>query len=755
VDAGATPGERSRACEQVLDAIAAGRSAVVTGDDGVGLARLLEEVAAGASEDGWTVLPLRATGRDVPLAALDGLLTRSTGTAILEHAIALVAAVRATGDRVVALVDDAALLDAVSAAVLREATVSGVRVVLATRRSERLPDVLRRLDLATVDLGGTARADRRRRRAASRLESLDDLDRRAVEVLAVADGPVGASLVGELLGADVATLVVHGDLVIGDRRERRIDLRLVHHLHAELALETTAEDVLDARRRELADAIAATGARRPDDALRIALLRSAAGDEPAVADVIAAAWELLRAHRDAKLRPADVPESIADALAEAAGHLARQALECGGRTAALEVVVRSLERLDRATEARELVEHVDRYVVDADDEVRAVALQARAAARDGRDQRATATLEGELVDATPEHRARLIAARLDVLVLGGRAREAVADGDELLAAGPLTPRVAAPYGLALAQCGRAADALTHVDPVLALRGVDHDARGLAALTRVAALADLGRIREANDMADLMITVADATDEVGFQAACRLAGSMVAIAAGQPARAAELADGATSRFDTVDFFGLSGGALGVAAVAHAQLGDLVAARARLRAAESTSAQPRAYQHTIAHGRAWWLLAEGHHDRAVHELEEIAMDRRRAGGVSSEVLILHDLVRIGEPARAVARLTSLAVWVQGPLARLAADHANALLQRDSDALDALAARALDLELRLIAADAAAQAAVLHAAHGDAARADRSRRHAEALIAECDGAFTPATAARPTASRRRRGG
>jgi DNA-binding CsgD family transcriptional regulator len=124
-----------------------------------------------------------------------------------------------------------------------------------------------------------------------------------------------------------------------------------------------------------------------------------------------------------------------------------------------------------------------------------------------------------------------------------------------------------------------------------------------------------------------------------------------------------------------------------------------------------------------------------------LAEAATAAAERGLHGEEVVVLHDLVRLGRARSAVARLEVLATTVQGPLVALARDHARASVSGDGAALDAICERAVALGLILIAVDAAAQAERAHDEVGMRARSTASRRRCRALLAACEGATTPA--------------
>ena len=152
-----------------------------------------------------------------------------------------------------------------------------------------------------------------------------------------------------------------------------------------------------------------------------------------------------------------------------------------------------------------------------------------------------------------------------------------------------------------------------------------------------------------------------------------------------------------------------------------------------------------QMTIA--KSWHDAAKGLERRAV-ELARAAADvAHRSGQYAVEAEALHHAARFGD--RTVAsRLAALAENVQGRMVTLQARHAAALAAGDAPALDAVSAGFEDAGLLLSAADSAAQAAPLHDRAGQRRKSAESAARALQLAARCGGATTPAirSAARP---------
>jgi DNA-binding NarL/FixJ family response regulator len=110
---------------------------------------------------------------------------------------------------------------------------------------------------------------------------------------------------------------------------------------------------------------------------------------------------------------------------------------------------------------------------------------------------------------------------------------------------------------------------------------------------------------------------------------------------------------------------------------------------------------------------------------------------------EVVSLHTAVCFGDHTVA-ERLAQLATQVDGPRAGAAAGHAAALAADDGDALQAASVRLETMGALLLAADAAAQAAAVHARHGRRGSAQAAAFRAQQLAQTCEGVRTPALAA-----------
>jgi DNA-binding NarL/FixJ family response regulator len=184
----------------------------------------------------------------------------------------------------------------------------------------------------------------------------------------------------------------------------------------------------------------------------------------------------------------------------------------------------------------------------------------------------------------------------------------------------------------------------------------------------------------------------------------------------------------------------------ALLAHAQgtLGDAAAAREALELAGRTAhAGIQFFDPHLGLARAWSAMAGGAAADARGHLVRAA-DRAQASGQSAvEVLVRHTRVCFGDRTQA-PRLATLARELGGRAAPVAAAHAAALSAADDAGLLAVAADLEAAQRFLVAADAAAQAAVLARADGRPADAAAAAARAAELAEQCEGARTPALVA-----------
>ena len=175
-------------------------------------------------------------------------------------------------------------------------------------------------------------------------------------------------------------------------------------------------------------------------------------------------------------------------------------------------------------------------------------------------------------------------------------------------------------------------------------------------------------------------------------------------------------------------------------ALAQCGDLDAATSALNALEAER-NPFGYleaRRVIA--RAWVSAAEGAITTAVTECWRAAEIARSREHFAQEMMCLHAATRFGDPA-AAPRLAELCKLVDGPRAIAAAAHASALAAGDAEGLSATSRQFEQFGDVLSAADAAAHAASAYRRRNQRGSALSALARANRLADACGGADTPA--------------
>jgi DNA-binding NarL/FixJ family response regulator len=305
---------------------------------------------------------------------------------------------------------------------------------------------------------------------------------------------------------------------------------------------------------------------------------------------------------------------------------------------------------------------------------------------------------------------------------------------------------------------------------------------------VTGLGDLGRIDEIESAADVGYQLAEASAEASH---LRLPLAAVQVIAYRLAGALTSLDAMIARIgrDTIDvpfqqawhslFAGLSAMSRGDLAAAQRSLQEAIArlesdgggpmmktfarswlaavmsmagravdARRELSAIERSPQDVEAgawdLERVIA--EAWACAAEGATSQAISLLRDAATGESERGRAAWEVLLLQTATQFGDHATA-ARLAELTDRVQGPRAAAAAAHAAALTTGNGDALVAASRRYEAFGDRLAAADAAAQAVVAYQNAGQRGAALSASASVRRLAAECPGAQTPALRAATT--------
>ena len=772
---------------------------VIAGPAGVGKSRLARELVgrvADATGSGFAVATESA--RDVPLGAfapwLDVDGSRPSDVSAIQRATE---ALEAHGPSYVLGVDDAHLLDAVSATVLHQLALRrAVRLVVTVRTGEPAPDAVtalwkddlaERLELAPLDaeqthvlvravLGGPVEAATEHRlhatsggnvlwlrhlveseRAAGRLvhdENTWRLDR--PPTISPALDELVATRLGRLSEDERRALEL---LALGEP----LGLSLVERLVTAEAVEELAERSLvtlsqDGARSELRLAhplygevlrarLSPVRARRLRGELSQALGATGgrrSGDE--LRRAVLALGGDTEPDADMLLTAASQAASLTDV--ELAERLFRAARDAGAGFPAHLGLAQLLTWLMRPDDAE--AELAAATAAAADDDQRALAAATRFFLLHfvlGRPDDARAVLDRAEADtSTVPARAVLTAARASQAVAENRLEEGRRAAAEALSVTD-TPPLALIWGAYAEGLGRALSGVGEpLAPVVA-RGIEA-ARHRADAATFQMNLGYAEVLDASLRADFpraRARVAWLREQPGPFAApfVALYEGRIALETGRPATAVRHMESILPYFP-----GLGGGWTKmlhvIVAEGRAMMGDGDGARAALARADQAAhpgvlmADPE-----LELARGLLCAAEGRLAEAIARATGAAAHARATGQYAVEVLARHTAVTFGDRTQP-ARLADLARIVDGRRAPAAHAHALAFSRRDVDALLAASQQLEDAELVMFAAEAAAQAAVI-AREGDrAADATRAAARAAELAERCENARTPALVA-----------
>ncbi|MEU4329831.1 AAA family ATPase [Nonomuraea dietziae] len=772
---------------------------VIAGPAGVGKSRLAGEVLTHFHAAKVTLVPVRATkaASSIPNGALADLIPR-------QHPPHLVNTLRWAADELLAhargrvlvlAVDDAHLLDSHSAEVIASLVrARQARMVATLRTGEPAPDAVtllwreghvRRYDtdpLSDLDLAAVLTAalgaqpdDATVRRLGEvtegnalflyevvqaamasgalspihgmwkltgdpplaprlvdliheRIGALSPELKEVLEYTALAE-PIGARTLSSLT-SERALLEAEERGLVRIRVDRRREIaRLGHPLYGEVARERLPELRRRRRHADLVAALESTGLHRREDPLRVTVWRLAGGLGAAPRPLLEASRLAWSAH--------DYPLAI---------RLGEAALEGGGVSASLQLAT-LLDYAQQPDRARAVLEATPEPE-DEPTRARLVLAQASNLAwgmdRLGDALDLLASAEKELKAAPP--RRQVTVQRLGLTASAARPSDALRLSADLLAhdLGPAQrAQVLSSRALSLCYAGHTGEAVTLVHEALRDAAAWRDELPALISPLHSTWAMCGYF--SGDLAVMDQAIASMRAALAGQRGWSRGEGSLALARGNAATlrgqlgAALLVLHAPANHETALTVG---GCMAAYAATQALRGEASAARDTLRAALARNrATWTAFMRWVALTRVWVAAAEGETDRAVELALAAAADCRESGLAAFEAVALHDVVRLGAPAAALARLTELASSHEGPRVRLAARHAAALAGGDPEGLLGVAEGFDALGMRLHAAEAAAHAAaVLRRTRGEkAARA--ATTEAWSLAGACQGPDTPA--------------
>jgi DNA-binding CsgD family transcriptional regulator len=584
--------------------------------------------------------------------------------------------------------------------------------------------------------GGLGVAPRLRENVAARLGVLSRADRYFLEVLSVGE-PLNLMVAGRFTSEVSIPDLERRNLIVVDSVDQRMLVRLGHPLFGEALRAAMPASLHRQISHELAEAITGTVDRQPSDTLRLALWLVSAG-EPADPSLLSEAARTANTFSDHELA-----ERLARASVDGGGGFGAK-LELGrallgqGRMEETESVLTPLlgtessdadrERLadtlsqavgfgrGRISEALTILESVERTVTDAG--IRALLQGQRATFLVFASRFAEAAELGLIaLDSVKDEAVRLrsLAWLGASLVMSGRVDEALAlnngDLEPALRLQDRLPR--APEWVVSSRCtalffaGRHTEALGFLDRTMAaLANLPPRTVQLINVYRGRILLCQGRVRHAARLLnDAVVTLLD----------------------GSATESSSISDPRVSW------------ALALAAEAQALLGQHD--QARKAAAEAISfrkAEITVHEVDELRALAWVDAQDGRISSAIDQLSSAADLAATRGQRAWEILILEDLLRLGEP-RVAERARRVAGDVDGAWASAIAAHALGVLSAQTVAIETAAKAFAALGSSLVAAELWATASAAHQREGLPARAAQAARNSARLAELCERART----------------
>lgn len=167
---------------------------------------------------------------------------------------------------------------------------------------------------------------------------------------------------------------------------------------------------------------------------------------------------------------------------------------------------------------------------------------------------------------------------------------------------------------------------------------------------------------------------------------------------------------------------------------------LAERTLLRAQEERPLKRQLTRFWIAFARPWIAWVSGSHPSPAELALTDARDAASIGATGYEAILLHDAVRLGAATKAVNRLDELASLAGGRLVPLYARHARAVVNSDGTLLADLSSQFIELGSNLLAAEAALEASEVFHISGSRTDAAAMAQEARRLASACQGARTP---------------
>ncbi|WP_203907754.1 LuxR C-terminal-related transcriptional regulator [Rhizocola hellebori] len=568
-----------------------------------------------------------------------------------------------------------------------------------------------------------------------RLRGLSAAEREVVALVGSGE-PVELGLVVAVLGAQAVERAEAQGLVSLVTAERRAYLRLAHPLYGELLRGEPGQLRLLRLRRELAEAMVATGLRRRGDVLRLALAQA-----DGVLDV------------DAGIQLEGIREASAAFDHDLVLRLGRAAQQAGGGFEAGHAIAEAYAWKGDGHRAEEAFAALQSQA--GDDAQRGIAARNRAGNLFfglGRTRAAYQVIEEACQTiGDPHWTAELGLLRAGIAICSGHAMQALEFGALVLGDGG-TERLELHQmpGLVstLTALGNTEAAIMAGEAAVApLEHASREYPYLIATTKVAlseAYMLHGELAKAQELATSGYREALNGCADGLRGQWALAAGRAAVATGRLATAARSCrEAALLLGQHGTLLGPCGRieALGWLAVAQAIRGDVSGARQALADAQATHCED-AFVVATGLGRTWLAAAQGDLPEARRVAHTVAQEAAELGDGAYEALAWHAVTRLGGQAH--ERLTELAAMCPSPMHDAYACHAQALANADAAGLESAVEQFDRLGATLLAAEASAAAAALYERLGSKGNAIVASLRTQARLEACALKHSPALSA-----------
>lgn len=568
----------------------------------------------------------------------------------------------------------------------------------------------------------------------ARLDHLGRREREAVELIATA-GTVDLEHVERIVGPSTLEPLEERRVVQVRRTGNRSVIGLVHPLYDQVVADRLPHTRARRLKRRLADELEASGARRADDLLRLAVWRLDGGGHAEPGLYARAAARAL----------ASLDPTLAERLARAA--LADDASDL---TAQL-VLGRAMAGQHRIDEAAEVLERAGRSA-RTDEQIARVAL-ARANLlffRAGRVPEATAVLAEALPTVRdPDWHDELEALFVLFRAAAGDLPGVIEIGRRMAGRSDARPRAAAHAlmysSIANVMHGDFAEAEREVEIGLRMASLAQDDLPLAGqmleINRAVGAAYAGDLDRALRLGRAGYGAALESDAVERPAMWGVILGEIQIYVGALEDARRTIASALALVRERDPFSVRGIYAGLASVLAVWLGHHDEARALKReVVDDGLARDTRSRILLDRARAWTEWARSGSDAAATLAREAADRAASQTHLVWSAFLYHDAVRLGRPDLVVRPMTDVVERIGGELVPLMLAHARALAAADGPQLDRVSTTFEQLGAPLFAAEAAAQAHAVHLRTGEPRRARISEARAGLLAMRCQGARTP---------------